>query len=344
MDSVLAVVANGERGADTGGDARRTVATEGERGAGTGGDVRERVVANGERGAGTGGDARQTVAADRERAAGPGGDARETIVVNGERAAGTGGDAHRTSGDARTMSASRSLPARERGLGDGLNGPRRWVILGTGTGVGKTFAATALVRLLAHRGTPVAGLKPIETGLGTGGGEAQDAAGLAAESFHVKLPWPHPLYAFAAPIAPSRAARAAGELIDLRRVVAWVDGVTSPGTAPADVVVETAGGVFSPLHETATNFDLARALEPCTWLLVAPDRLGVLHDVGSCLLAMEALGRRPDYLVLSAPEQVDASTGTNHEELARNPQMPPLIRLPRHDPTPLRTLLDRGPA
>jgi 8-amino-7-oxononanoate synthase len=214
----------------------------------------------------------------------------------------------------------------------------RWVVLGTGTGIGKTFAATALVRLLARDGLPVAGLKPIETGLAEG--EARgDAAMLAAASLGVPLPPTHPLYAFDEPITPSRAARAASRRIELPSIVTWVRDVESGAPAGARLVIETAGGVFSPLEDGVSNFDLARALDPALWVLVAPDRLGVLHDVGSCLLAMDALGRRPDYVVLSAPERADTSTGTNREELARNPRTPPIIDLPRNDPDSLRALL-----
>jgi 8-amino-7-oxononanoate synthase len=224
---------------------------------------------------------------------------------------------------------------------------RRWVVLGTGTGIGKTFAATALIRLLARDGFPVAGLKPIETGLADVEGRG-DAAMLAAASFGVPLPSTHPLYAFDEPITPARAARAAARHIDLLSIVTWVNDVESAGPAGARLVIEAAGGVFSPLEDGVSNFDLACALDPALWVLVAPDRLGVLHDVRSCLLAMEALGRRPDYVVLSAPERADASTGTNREELARNPRTPPIIDLPRNDPESLRALLtlasEPGPA
>jgi dethiobiotin synthetase len=161
----------------------------------------------------------------------------------------------------------------------------------------------------------------------------------------VKLPSPHPLYGYPEPVAPSRAARAAADTIDLARIAAWARTATTldavpptPNRAPA-LVVETAGGVFSPLSATATNLDLARELEPATWLLVAPDRLGVLHDVTSCLEAMATLGRRPDWLILSAPADPDPSTGSNAQELALVPGCPPIIELPRNDATPLLRLL-----
>jgi dethiobiotin synthetase len=219
---------------------------------------------------------------------------------------------------------------------------QRWVILGTGTGIGKTFVACGLVRLLAERGVPVAGLKPIETGLLGAGASSSDAAELAAASAGVGLPLAHPLYAFADPVTPARAARASATPIEVARVASWVASIESAAVATSHFVVESAGGVFSPLADEVTNFELAQALSPAIWVLVAPDRLGVLHDVGSCLLAMEARGRRPDYLVLSAPEHPDASTGTNREELARNSRTPPTIVLGRDDTAGLQRLLAKA--
>jgi 8-amino-7-oxononanoate synthase len=218
---------------------------------------------------------------------------------------------------------------------------RRWIVLGTGTGVGKTFVAQALVRLLADANQPVAGLKPIETGMS--GGTAADAAQLGALASHVKMPSPHPLYGFADPITPSRAARHRAVAIDLRQVANWAGTVASTTQNPAQLVIETAGGVFSPLADLQSNFDLAAALSPALWILVAPTRLGVLHDVSSTLHAMAALGRRPDWIVLSAPEIPDASTSSNREELTRLHFMPPVLELPRNDARPLQAVLRAAP-
>jgi dethiobiotin synthetase len=214
---------------------------------------------------------------------------------------------------------------------------RRWLVLGTGTGVGKTFVAQALVRVLAATNEPVAGLKPVETGLTPG--VAGDAATLAALAFHVRLPSPHPLYGFAEPVTPSRAARAQGIAIDLDHIARWTRAAVATTQQAAQLVIETAGGVFSPLSDEQTNFDLSIALDPATWLLVAPNRLGVLHDVTSALHAMTALGRRPDWIILSAPETPDTSTSSNRTELSRLRSMPPIIELPRNDARPLEALL-----
>jgi 8-amino-7-oxononanoate synthase len=213
----------------------------------------------------------------------------------------------------------------------------RWLVLGTGTSVGKTFVAQALVRALAAANEPVAGLKPVETGVAQG--VAGDAATLAALASHVKLPSPHPLYGFADPVTPSRAARAQGIAIDLDRIARWTRAAVATTERASQLVIETAGGVFSPLSDHQTNFDLSIALDPAIWLLVAPNRLGVLHDVTSALHAMTALGRRPDWIILSAPETPDTSTSSNRTELSRLQSMPPILELPRNDARPLEALL-----
>ena len=234
-------------------------------------------------------------------------------------------------------------PNRSGGLHRDLapTSARRWIVLGTGTGVGKTFVAEGLVRALRAVGSPVAGLKPIETGLDHVSRQGSDAARLQAASFHVKHPALHPLYGYGDPVSPALAARRAGSFIDLDAVSVWLEEAARLNAATAPVlVVETAGGVFSPLAEQLTNLDLAHCLGEATWVLVAPDRLGVLHDVLSTLRAMEATSRCPDWLVLSAPESPDATTGTNLDELRRLGVQPRLLRLPRNGTDELRALLD----
>jgi dethiobiotin synthetase len=105
-------------------------------------------------------------------------------------------------------------------------------------------------------------------------------------------------------------------------------------------VVETAGGVFSPLAPGITNFELAVALEPAMFVLVAADALGALHDVTATLLAMRARGRTPDHVVLSGARPPDASTGSNGVELAALGIVVPSAVLARDDDRGISTLAD----
>lgn len=181
----------------------------------------------------------------------------------------------------------------------------RVIVLGTGTDVGKTYATACLARGLAARCTVLA-LKPIESGVVPGGQGDAEAIGEAAGHAPAHSPW-----RFGPPISPHLAARAAGIAIDVARVAEWVH--EQERLNPSDVtLVELAGGAFSPLALGATNVELALALGPALWLLVAPDALGVLHDVTATL---RSLPRAPDAVVLSRSRPLDASTGTNAAEL-----------------------------
>jgi dethiobiotin synthetase len=168
-------------------------------------------------------------------------------------------------------------------------------VAGTGTSVGKTHVCQAL----SHhgRGTIVV-WKPIESGAGD------------TEELRRAGPTEAALYSFREPISPHLAARREGASIDLDRIVRVAHEL-----AAEVLVIETAGGLFSPLGVGVTNADLIRALAPDRVLLVAPDRLGVLHDVGAAVTAARAVGLAIDSVVLSAPEMADASTHTNRREL-----------------------------
>ena len=183
----------------------------------------------------------------------------------------------------------------------------RIVILGTGTDVGKTYVTACLARGLRERAA-VAALKPIESGVALG--VEGDAGVIAAAAGHAAAlsPWRYPR-----PVSPHLGAREASAPIAIAEVAAWV--AQQEQVLGAEVsVVELAGGAFSPLGPGLTNVDLALALDPALWLLVAPDALGVLHDVTA---TVRALPRAPDAVVLSRSRTPDQSTGGNADELGR---------------------------
>lgn len=153
------------------------------------------------------------------------------------------------------------------------------VVCGTGTSVGKTRVAAGLVRGAVEAGVGAVGLKPIETGVASG--RESDAtclarwAGRSGAGEH--------FFAGGAPVSPHLAARAAGVEIRIEAVLDWIARRRGELT-----VVETAGGLFSPIGEASTNLDLVLALGARP-VLVCPGRLGVLHDVGASLGASAAV-------------------------------------------------------
>jgi dethiobiotin synthetase len=197
----------------------------------------------------------------------------------------------------------------------------RVVVVGTGTDVGKTHVGVALLEALGRHGVDAVGLKPVESGAG-GAGWVGDGERLAEASlFHVKqAPYrlPHPL-------SPHLAAELVGARIRLATIVTW-----AARHIAAVQLVETAGGLLSPLTPRRTNLDLLRALLPARVLLVAPDRLGVLHDVAAASFALRArVPRARPVVALSAPQTPDSSTDRNARELLRLRRAHRVVCFPR---------------
>src|SRR5690606_37339864 len=183
------------------------------------------------------------------------------------------------------------------------------VLTGTGTDVGKTYVAATLLQLLTQRGIPSVGLKPVETGYVP---DHSDAQTLASAANHPRI---EPLFSAAQPVSPHRAARQANTIPSPQRLHHWVLAQAAESHRSV-TVVETAGGLFSPLSTRSSSLDLVAALEPCRFVLVAADRLGVLHDVVAAVHAARALHRAPDAVILN---QRDPTTSEleNRNELER---------------------------
>lgn len=203
------------------------------------------------------------------------------------------------------------------------------VVTGTGTEIGKTHVAEALLRAWAARGVRSAGVKPVESGVGQGVSDADRLR--AASSFHVK----HRGLALAAPLSPHLAAEKEHVRVDLAELAADV----AAARREVDILlVELPGALFTPLSASALNADFASMLACDVLLLVAPDRLGVLHDVLAATRAAAARQLPVDGVILVTPPRADASTGTNAAQLARFTQVPALGTLPRASPDELATL------
>ena len=195
------------------------------------------------------------------------------------------------------------------------------LVSGTATGIGKTHFAAALLLAARKRVARVAGIKPVESGVNRW--VESDASTLSRySSFHVK-PFG---YALPEAVSPHLAARRAGVRIETANLEVGIAGAR----ADADlVVVELAGGLFTPLSDNILNADLAARCAADVLLLVAPDRLGALHDVLATVRAADAMDLRVGAIVMVAPELRDESTGSNADELARFLSIPVLACFPR---------------
>ena len=158
-------------------------------------------------------------------------------------------------------------------------------ITGTDTGIGKTWVGCHTAKALRQRGVKLQVRKPAESGclMTASGLLPRDAQALRAASGS-----PEPLericpYRFQAAVSPPRAAELEGRSLTLAMLIEACQ--RSPDHW---LMVEGAGGFYSPIAEDGVNADLAAALS-LPLLVVAPDRLGVINQV---LLTLEAARRR----------------------------------------------------
>ncbi|MCC6644186.1 MAG: dethiobiotin synthase [Polyangiaceae bacterium] len=198
------------------------------------------------------------------------------------------------------------------------------VVVGTGTDVGKTHVTCALLRAAVDAGLAARGWKPLASGARGPFGDDALAHAEAARAAPIA-----PGHVFEPPVSPHLAARAAG--VDVS-IPALVDRARALAGSLDLLLVETAGGLFSPVTDAHANDELVRALAPTAVLLVAPDRLGVLHDVAATRLAGRARQVEVSATVLSAPPAPDASTGTNAAELASSAGVDVVAVFPRAAP------------
>ena len=185
-----------------------------------------------------------------------------------------------------------------------VQAPSILLIVGTDTGVGKTWTGCALARALRRSGRRVVAVKPLETGCPGPPAEPEDGALLARATGQAEPL--HALLRFRDPVAPPEAADREGRQIDFEELVRRVREYA----ARADIsLVEGAGGLLSPLTWERSAVDLARALEACV-LLVAADRLGTISHTLIALKLLELNRLEVLGLGLTAPDQEAISDWT----------------------------------
>ena len=157
--------------------------------------------------------------------------------------------------------------------------PERLVaVLGTTTGVGKTWATANVLARLRAQGVTVAARKPVQSFAScdpeTDADALAAATGERAEDVCPRHRWY--AMAMAPPIAAAFLGTAPPTIEELSGELAW------PGEQVAVGVVETVGGPRSPLASDADSATLAAALEPDLAVLVAPAGLGAINAVRLC--------------------------------------------------------------
>lgn len=162
---------------------------------------------------------------------------------------------------------------------------QHFFITGTDTDVGKTFVSAALLARATQQGQACFGVKPVTAGCERIADiwHSQDADTLAAASsvqIHADLLAPVKL---ATACSPNIAAAIDGKNLQAARIAGMVRGALA--NRASHVLVEGAGGWYTPINNKQTLADVAKALK-LPVILVVGIKLGCLNHT---LLSVQAI-------------------------------------------------------
>ena len=175
-------------------------------------------------------------------------------------------------------------------------------ISGTDTGVGKTFIAAALARLLTRKGVRVGVMKPVESGVNDVsqlGADANLLCWAAVNDQPAELVSP---YRLKNPVAPAVAASHEGVKI----IPSVIKDAFDTLCASHDfVIVEGAGGLMTPIAGGFLMADLINLLQIQTLFVCRPDLGTINHTMLSLFTAQQLNISTAGYIINGMPKHPD---------------------------------------
>jgi dethiobiotin synthetase len=153
-------------------------------------------------------------------------------------------------------------------------------VVGTDTGIGKTYVSALIVEELRKRGVSAVGLKPACSGSREDAERLWEANGGVLDLDVINPRW------FRTPVAPLTAGRIEGGGLDLEAMVAQVNGVRSEHDF---TLVEGVGGWEVPMGEGFGIPEFAKGLG-LPVLVVAANWLGAINHTLLTVKAVQAAG------------------------------------------------------
>ncbi len=187
-------------------------------------------------------------------------------------------------------------------------------VLGTDTGIGKTWVGCRLAAHLRSEGITIRAVKLAESGTAIAAAAGEDGVLLAAAAGQ-DAPRAA-LRRYRTPVAVADAADREGVPFDLDAVQEEVRAIADGAEL---TLLEGAGGLLAPLTWKRSMRDVVRALQ-ADMIVVGADRLGTINHTLLTVLALNMTGTPPLGVVLNAmPDAMlpDASRGHNAEALRR---------------------------
>ncbi|MEO1136556.1 MAG: dethiobiotin synthase [Pseudomonadota bacterium] len=207
---------------------------------------------------------------------------------------------------------------------------KAYYVTATGTEIGKTFIAAALLRAARQSGYSVHAIKPLMSGFSRSALGACDAGQLligCGRDVTAQTVDAICLHSFTEPLAPNVAARRAGVALDDATLVKFCEQGLA---APHDLtLIEGAGGVLSPATDTLLQADLAARLS-LPVILISADYLGTVSHTLSAMEALEKRGLKIAAAIISEPVS-GANPRAMAEELARWRPETPFLTAPHDD-------------
>ena len=205
-------------------------------------------------------------------------------------------------------------------------------ITGTGTDIGKTWLACALLRHWQSEGRRAAAIKPVLSGFDPLTPQASDAGALLAAlgrevstaELDAIAPW-----RFAAPLSPDMAAALENRRIDFAELVGFTRRSVSADSCIT--LVEGVGGVMAPLDATHTVRDwIAASGLPC--ILVAGSYLGSLSHTLTALAALAEVGAGVTAIAVNESPDSTVALDATLETLSHHAPGIPLAAILRASP------------
>jgi len=200
-------------------------------------------------------------------------------------------------------------------------GSRGIFVTGSDTGVGKTWISCQLIHQLKPSVPSLKVRKPVESGcelendnqLLPADGMQLYLANDRRESLQLVTP-----YRFQAALSPDLAARHEQQIITLDQLE---QAVNQQLNSSDFVLVEGAGGFYSPIAEDGLNADLARRLR-LDVIIVTEDRLGAINQSLLTIKAVESEGLNISMLILNQNKANDSSATDNLTALKKRTAYP----------------------
>jgi dethiobiotin synthetase len=193
-------------------------------------------------------------------------------------------------------------------------------VTASGTDIGKTYVAEALLRQWRQSGRLVAVLKPLLSGYDPADAASSDtgrlltASGVAItlESIDLVSPW-----RYAAPLSPDMAAAREGKTVPVDDVIAYcAAAIAEADESGMSLLIEGIGGVMVPLDDTRTVADLIAALG-IPAILVGGSYLGSLSHTLTAYEALRARNVTVDSVIVSETPDSDVPLDETRDVLAR---------------------------